>query len=84
VFVEASDSHGDGELSDAVLSLGHQPNAIAIGIDHRLRFPQALSADDPFAIAARRRLRQGIRVMVELNDRALLVVPILLLTSADR
>src|SRR6266851_111485 len=84
MFKEASDSHGNGELGDAIISLRHQPDPVAVRIDHPLRFLQPLSGNDQFTITAWRRLRQRIRMMVDLDDRALLVMPVLLLSAADR
>ena len=51
VFAEASDTHGNGELGDAIISRRYKPNTIAVGIDHPSRFRQALSRDDQFAIS---------------------------------
>jgi hypothetical protein len=59
-------------------------NTIAIGIDHPSRFLEALSRDDQFAVPAWCGFGQGLRVMVELDDRALLVVPVLFLAPANR
>src|SRR6266705_2893211 len=84
MFAEAADSHRDGYLGDTIVSRRHQLNSIAIGIDHSSRFLEALSRDNQFAETARCRVRQGLRVMVELDDRALLVVPVLFLSAADR
>src|SRR5882757_4736441 len=76
--------HHDTELVDAFISFRHQPNAIAIGIDRLPWLLLALSGDDQFAVSARSRLRQGVRMMVDLYNRALLVMPILLLSTAHR
>src|SRR6266576_3104957 len=81
VFAEASDAHGDAQLGDAIMSRRHQLNAIAIGIDHPSRFLKTLSRDNQFAVTARCRLQQGLRMMVELDDGALLIVPVLLLPA---
>src|SRR5260370_5855776 len=62
----------------------HQADAIAIGIDQEARFLHALSRNNQFAVAARRYGRQGLRVMVELDDGALRVVPVLFLPAANR
>ncbi len=45
---------------------------------------QALSRDNQFAVTARCCLRQRFRMMVELDDGALLIVPVLLLSAANR
>jgi hypothetical protein len=66
------------------MSRWHQLDTVAIGINHQLGFAQALSRDDQFAVAARCCLRQRLRVMVELDDGALLVVPVLLLSALNR
>src|SRR5437899_12913778 len=84
VFAEASDAHGDAQLGDAIMSRRHQLNAIAVGVDHSSRLLQTRSRDNQFAVAARRRLRQGLRMMVDLDDVALLIQPVLLLSAADR
>src|SRR5713101_5845394 len=84
MFAEAADPHGDGYLGDTIVSRRHQLNTIAIGIDHPSWFLHALSRDNQFAVTARCRLRQGLRMMVELDDRALLVVPVLFLSPANR
>ena len=84
MFAEAADPHGDGYLGDTIVSRRHQLNTIAVGIDHPSRFLEALSRDNQFAVTARCRLRQGLRMMVELDDRALLVVPVLFLSPANR
>src|SRR5260221_4394553 len=62
----------------------HQLNTIAIGIDHPARVLQAFSRNNQFAVAARGGLRQRLRVMVELDDGALRVVPVLFLPAANR
>jgi hypothetical protein len=36
MFAEAADSHGDGDLGDAIISRRHQLNTVAVGIDHPL------------------------------------------------
>ena len=84
MFAKVSDPHGDGDLGDAPISLRHQLNTIAIGIGHPSRFLQTLSCDNQFAVTARCCLQQGLRVMVELDDGALLHVPVLLLPAANR
>jgi hypothetical protein len=66
------------------MSRRHQLNTIAIGIDHPSRFLQALSRDNQFAVTARRCLRQGLRMVVDLDDGSLLIVPVLFLPAADR
>ena len=71
-------------MSDAVESRRHEQNAIAVGISHPPRLLQPLSRDDQFTVSARCSLRQGIRMMVDLDDRTLLLVPVLLLSAADR
>src|SRR6266403_4693049 len=62
----------------------YQADAIAIGIDQEARFLHALSRNNQFSVAARRCGRQGLRVMVELDDGALRVVPVLFLPAANR
>ena len=84
VLAKASHAHGDSDLRDAVMSPRHQANAIAVRIGHPLRRLQALARDDQFAVAAGRCLRQGLRVMIELDDGALLIMPVLFLSAANR
>src|SRR5258705_7919641 len=62
----------------------YQADAIAIGINQEARFLHALSRNNQFSVAARRCGRQGLRVMVELDDGALRVVPVLFLPAANR
>src|SRR6266481_8249405 len=62
----------------------YQADAIAIGIDQEARFLHALSRNNQFSVAARRCGRQGLRVMVKLDDGALRVVPVLFLPAANR
>src|SRR6266404_331355 len=84
VFPKASDAHGDAESRDAIKSRRHQLNTIAVGVDHSSRLLQTRSRDNQFAVTARCRLRQGLRMMVELDDGALLIEPVLFLPAADR
>src|SRR6266850_1533673 len=67
-----------------MISRRHQLDTIAIGIDHPPRCLQALSRDNQFAVTARCCLRQGLRMMVELDDGALRVMPVLFLPAANR
>ena len=62
----------------------HQADTIAIGIDHGAWFLDALSRNNQFAVAARCCGPQRLRVMVELDDGALLVMPVLFLSTANR
>src|SRR5882672_5240320 len=66
------------------MSRRHQADTIAIGIDHRAWFLDALSRNNQFAVAARCCGRQRLRVMVEFYDRAQRVVPVLFLPAANR
>src|SRR6478672_8087361 len=66
------------------MSPRHQADTIAIGIDHRAWFLDALARDNQFAVAARCCGRQRLRVMVEFYDRAQRVVPVLLLPATNR
>jgi hypothetical protein len=84
VFTEASDPHSNGYLGDAIMSSRHQLDTVAVGVDHSPRFLKALSRDDQLTVTAWRGIRQGLRMMVELDDGALLLVPVLLLSAANR
>jgi hypothetical protein len=63
---------------------GHQLHTVAIGIGHPQRLRQALSCDHQLAVTAGRCLRQRLRMMVELDDGALLVMPVLFLSATHR
>jgi hypothetical protein len=84
VFAEVSDRHDNRDLADTILSRRHQLHMVAIGIGHPLRFLQALSCDHQLAVTAGCRLRQRLGMMVELDDGALFVVPVLFLSAAYR
>src|SRR5216684_814993 len=66
------------------MSRRHQADTIAIGIDHRAWFLDALARNNQFAVAARCCGRQRLRVMVEFYDRAQRVVPVLFLPATNR
>src|SRR5258705_5379419 len=66
------------------MSPRHQADTIAIGIDHRAWFLDALARNNQFAVAARCCGRQRLRVMVEFYDRAQRVVPVLFLPATNR
>src|SRR6266404_2057054 len=66
------------------MSRWHQPNTIAIRVDHRARFVDILSRDNHFAIAARRCLRQGLHVVVQLDNGPICVKSVLFLPTAHR
>jgi hypothetical protein len=66
------------------MSRRYQLNPIAIGIDETSRLLQSLSRDHQIAVTARCRLLQGLHMMIELDDGALLVAPVLLLSAAHR
>src|SRR6266478_9251304 len=66
------------------MSRRHQADTIAIGIDHRAWFLDALARNNQFAVAARCCSRQRLRVMVEFYDRAQRIVPVLFLPATNR
>src|SRR5258706_13839155 len=66
------------------MSPRHQADTIAIGIDHRAWFLDALARNNPFRVAAGWCGRQRLRVRGEFYDRAQRVGPILFLPATNR
>src|SRR5258708_8726312 len=66
------------------MSRRHRADGIASGIDNGARLLNAVSCNNQFAVAAGCRGREWLRVMIELDDRALRLVPVLVLPAANR
>jgi hypothetical protein len=62
----------------------YQTDSISIGIRETLGFCSVLTRNDQFSVAAGRSDRKLIDMMVDLDHRSCGVMPVLLLTTADR
>src|SRR5258708_37763407 len=65
------------------MSRGHQPNTIAIWVDHGVWFLDFLSRNNNFAIPALRCIRQGLHMGAQLDDGSSSVVSVLLLPATN-
>ena len=84
VGLDIADAQPHADLGDALMAGRNQGDAIALRIGQGGGRGQALARNQQFAVAARRRVRQRRGVVVDLQYAAEEIVPVLVLSTADR
>ena len=82
--VHVAHAEADADPLDAVGARRHQRHAVAVRIGETFGPEQALARDQQFAIAGRRRGRQFVSRVVDLEHRAEKIVPVLPHAVAQR